>query len=140
MKPVLNAITDSAPDGTAWFGGPVDRLTMSLRVRATEPDWPEVNKILGCSSDARRGLWRIEAAARLDGDLDAQLRELLSRVHADSQAWSGVQKRWGVDVFCGLFLERPNRGVSLSNASLRSLSDRNLTIGFDIYAPDARQA
>jgi hypothetical protein len=113
---------------------------MSLRVRATERDWPEVDKILGCSSDVPRGLWRIEVAARLDGDLDAQLKELLSRVHADSQAWRGVQKRWGVDVFCGLFLERPNRGVSLSNASLRSLSDRNLTIGFDIYAPDALQA
>jgi hypothetical protein len=140
VKPVPNEVLKAGPEGTVWFGGPVDRMKMSLRVSAKEPDWAEVSGLVGCGPDPGRGVWRVEAAASLDGNLDAQLAALLKRVTSDLAAWATLRSRWKVDVFCGLFLERPNRGVSLSAESMRLLSDRGISIGFDIYAPDDSRA
>jgi len=39
------------------------------------------------------------------------------------------------DVFCGLLLDGWNRGFELSPDLLIKLANRNLRIGFDIYAP-----
>jgi hypothetical protein len=140
MKPVPPRISQSAPEETAWFGGPVDRLTMSLRVAAPETEWSHVSGVLGCQPDAERGMWRIEASKRLDGNLDAQLEALLSRVSSDPGVWKTLASRWKVDIFCGVFQERTNRGISLSPESMRMLSERGIPIGFDIYSPDESQA
>src|SRR4051812_42302753 len=108
MKPVPNVIRDSAPEGTVWFGGPGDRLTMSLRVHAKEADWSKVSTLLGCQPDGKRGAWLLEAPPRLDGDMDAQVEQLISRTSTDLSAWAEVASIWRVDIFCGLFLERQN--------------------------------
>jgi len=39
-----------------------------------------------------------------------------------------------VDIFCGVFLDDWNRGFDLPPQVLKMLSDRGITIGFDIYS------
>ena len=48
-----------------------------------------------------------------------------------------VTVQYRVDLFCGVFLNEGswNRGFSLSPKVLKELAERNLEIGFDIYAP-----
>ena len=41
-----------------------------------------------------------------------------------------------VDLFCGLFLERPNRGVTLMPKTMTEIGVRGIKLGFDIYAPE----
>src|SRR4051812_10502491 len=58
MKPVPQNVIQSSPPGTEWFGGSVDRSTMSLRVgaraRGTSVDKKEVSALLGCDSCQER--------------------------------------------------------------------------------------
>jgi len=46
-----------APEGTTWFGGPVDRWKVALRVYGEELDPDRISALLGCepSSTARKG-------------------------------------------------------------------------------------
>ncbi len=37
----------SAPEGTVWFGGPVDRSKMSIRIIGESVDPNEITKLLG---------------------------------------------------------------------------------------------
>jgi hypothetical protein len=60
---------------------------------------------------------------------------ILSRLSSDLAAWRQVTSEYKVDLFCGLFLERANRGVSLEPETMRRLADRGIRFGFDIYAP-----
>jgi hypothetical protein len=48
--------------------------------------------------------------------------------------WRHLTMTYKVDPFCGLFMEAENRGFALSAATCKELADRNLEIGFDIYA------
>lgn len=57
------------------------------------------------------------------------------RVTANADAWRKVVAEYRVDLFCALYLERPNRGVSLSPKTMAELGARGVEIGFDIYAP-----
>jgi len=137
LKPVPPQIAASAPEGTAWFGGPVDRIKISLRVLRSEPsDHLEISTLLQCQPDYAKGVWKIHGNEILDGNLDAEIRLLLNRLTSDLNNWKSVTARWKVDLFCGLFLERANRGVQLSPESLGLLSERCISLGLDIYAPD----
>jgi hypothetical protein len=142
MKPVPAKVLASGPKGTIWHGGPVDKVKMSLRVAAPKSDWPEVSKLLGCQSDARDTLkvWCIEAPESLDGNVDSQIASLLARLTSDLSNWQLVSSRWKVDIFCGLFLERPNRGLELGAQSMRLLSERGITVGLDIYSYEGPRA
>ena len=46
-----------APEGTTWFGGPVDRWKVELRIYGEELDPDRISGLLGCepSSAARKG-------------------------------------------------------------------------------------
>lgn len=45
----------------------------------------------------------------------------------------GFGRRFRADVFCGLFMEDFNEGISLSHETLQKLAERGLMIDFDIY-------
>jgi len=51
MKPVPPNITASAPEGTQWFGGPVDCSRLSLRVGDAGVDREEISALLGHPPD-----------------------------------------------------------------------------------------
>jgi hypothetical protein len=136
MKEVPPEVIASGPEGTQWYGGAVDRMKMSLRVSSTGDERDEVASLLACNPDDRKRHWTIRAEVSLDGDFDAQLTALLARCTSDLNTWKIVTSRWKADLFCGLFLERPNRGIEISVESLQMLAERGIELGFDIYAPE----
>jgi len=140
MKPVPPHITASGPPGTEWFGGAVDRSTMTLRVmakiRGESVDKEQVARILKCDSDQQKlKHWSLHAPDSMEGDLDSQVAWILSRVAAEADVWSKLVVEYRVDLFCAMYLERPNRGTSLSPKTMAELGTRGIEIGFDIYAP-----
>ena len=140
MKPVPPHIVESGPSGTDWFGGAVDRSTMTLRVmakvRGETVDKAEIARLLGCESDQQKlRHWSLHAPDSMQSDLDSQAAWILSRVTADAEVWRTIVGAYRVDLFCALYLERPNRGASLSARTMAELGARGIEIGFDIYAP-----
>ena len=83
---------------------------------------------------ANRGSWRLSAADREPGNLDAQIAELLSELSDDLTVWADLTTRFRADVFCGLFLEVGNEGISLAPQTLALIASRNLTLDLDIYS------
>lgn len=141
MKPVPPHIIASGPPGTKWFGGAVDRSTMTLRVmakvRGESVDKKEVAQLLGCESDQQKSKhWSLDALASETADLDSQVSSILSRLTADLAVWKKIVAGYRVDLFCGLYLERSNRGVTLAPQTMVDLGSRGIELGFDIYAPE----
>src|SRR5450432_2459213 len=134
-----------APEGTIWFGGPVDRWKVALRVYGEELDPDRISALLGCeaSSIARKGTpfpkkgrWILEINSEDcdEGDeVDDGVRMLLARLPSDPDVLASLASIYSVDVFCGVFVKSPNRGFGISTEVSRLLSDRALQIGFDLY-------
>jgi len=140
----------NAPEGTVWFGGPVDESCVSLRIFGDDLDPLEISRLLGCepseaartgevlvrsngrSRSVKHGFWRIDTD-KDSRDVEEHIFSLLSRLTDDLSIWKSVTERFDVDLFCGLFLNADNRGFELSPRLLRLLVDRHLTVGFDIY-------
>lgn len=98
-------------------------------------DKDEVARLLGCPSDREKSShWCLHAPESEDSDLDGQVDWILSRLTSDLTVWQKIATEYRVDIFCGLFLERPNRGVTLSVKTMADLAARNIELGFDIYA------
>jgi len=136
MKPIPDHIAASGSPGTVWFGGGVDRSTMTLRVACDISEVPAVAKLLGCDSEATKNGWRLSVPASEPANLNAQVQSIFAKVTADLDVWRQVSSRYKVDLFCGLFLERPNRGISLTAETMSEVGARGISFGFDIYAPD----
>jgi len=144
-KAISRKPPNGAPEGTTWFGGPVDRWKVALRVYGEELDPKRVSALLGCepSSAAHRGTpfpkkgrWILRVDSRDCGesdDVDDGVRMLLARLPSDPDVWASLANIYSVDVFCGLFIASSNRGFEISTEVSRLLSDRGLPIGFDLY-------
>jgi Domain of unknown function (DUF4279) len=141
MKPVPAHVIASGPSGTEWFGGAVDRSTMTLRVmakiRGERVDKKEISRLLGCESDQEKlRHWSLHAIDKEEADLDAQVDWILSRMTADLSVWKKIAEDYRVDLFCALHLERSNRGVTLAPKTMAALGARGIELGLDIYAPE----
>jgi hypothetical protein len=139
MKDVPPHIAALGPPGTEWFGGSVDRSEMGLRVMPKEKrgaiDKDEVSRLLGCQSDREKwSSWHLHAPESEGSDLDGQVAWILCRVTSDLAVWQKITSEYRVDLFCALFLDRPNRGVTLSVKTMGDLAARGIELGFDIYA------
>ena len=66
---------------------------------------------------------------------DRQIAELLGKVTSDWQVWRAIRERFEVDIYCGWFMCKSNEGLSISPETLRSLSERGIKLGLEIYAP-----
>ena len=85
---------------------------------------------------AREGAWIIDYSEESSPvEIDEQLNALLDRLTDDISIWFGLTSRYEADVSCGLFLDAWNEGFTLEESTLKRLSDRHLSINFDIYAP-----
>ena len=82
---------------------------------------------------ARTGSWRLSAAKQAPGNLDAQIDEILSKLSSDISVWKKVTERYRADLFCGLFLNGGNEGLTISAKSLAALGSRGIEMGLDIY-------
>lgn len=145
-KAISREPPSGAPEGTVWFGGPVDRWTVALRVYGDELDPDSISALLGCppSSAQRRGdpfpkkgRWVLEIDSRNcaeNDQVDDGIKMLLARLPSDRAVWVSLTSTYAVNIFCGVFLASSNQGFGVSTEALRLLSDRSLEIGFDVYA------
>ncbi len=84
---------------------------------------------------AKGGMWCLQASSRQPGDLDGQAQELLAQLTADLSIWADLAQRFDIDLFCGLFMEVRDEGVTLSPRTLVALGERGIELGLCIYAP-----
>ena len=130
----------------------IQRSLATLRIVGDNLDPTEITRLLGCAPDAaqtrgeeiaarsggsvriaRKGMWRLSATDREPEDLDAQIRELLSKLTDDLTVWASIAERHRVDLFCGLFMREGNEGLSITPESLAALGLRRIELGLDIY-------
>jgi len=148
-----------APEETVWFGGPVDRFKITLRIASEEFDPDEICALLGCSPTkarkkgspvndspgaamlATKSRWSLSIDSDLcsDGDVEDGIKLLLARFPANPELWSSLSKVCEMDIFCGIFLESGNRGFGLSAEVCAMLSQRHLSIGFDVYFDPSKE-
>jgi hypothetical protein len=89
----------------------------------------------GRTFTARTGAWRLKVEDRRPADLDAQVSELLEQVTSDLDVWSALGARFRIDLFCGVFMNEQNEGVSLAPSTLQALGERGILLDLDIYGP-----
>lgn len=82
---------------------------------------------------SKTGSWRLQAKRRVPGDLDDQIKEILEPLTSNLEIWEELSEKYIMDMFCGLWLDSFNEGISLSSETLKLLSDRSILIDFDIY-------
>jgi len=82
---------------------------------------------------SKHGSWLLESKRKCPGNLDSQIKEVLQKLTNDLTIWKELSLKYKVDMFCGLWLETYNEGISLSTETLKSLSERYIFIDFDIY-------
>ncbi|MBC2601860.1 DUF4279 domain-containing protein [Puniceicoccus vermicola] len=152
-------LVSSAPEGTVWFGGPVDRSTMSLRIFGESVDPKEITALLGHEPtkgrtkgekwigpksgrqyEAKKGSWSLSAPDSSEADIDSQVEWILSRLTKDLGVWKKITGEYDVDLFSGLFLEAMNRGISISPTTMKEISSRGIELGFDIYSFEPEEA
>lgn len=140
-------------------GGSIDRVKVSLRIFGDDLEPDGISRILNCepTSKTKRGeisvgrvtgirrvapigSWLLDSAEDESVDLEEQVLTLLSRVSRDLNVWKELAQKYKVDLFCGLFLDEFNRSCWLTQKVLKEMSERNLKIGFDIYAPASEEA
>lgn len=78
----------------------------------------------------------LDAPDSFTGDLEAQVRWIFTQTTADLTKWRKVIGRWHTDLFCEPFLERDNRGLSLSPVIMKQIGERGIELAFDIRGPD----
>jgi hypothetical protein len=83
----------------------------------------------------KTGSWSLQTADHEPENLDMQVAELLGGLTQNLDIWVALSQRFKLDLFCGLFMECTNEGLSLSPETLRQLGVRGIEIGLDIYAP-----
>ena len=91
---------------------------------------------IGVEKIALTGSWRLKVERRMPGDIESQIEELLSQVTADISRWNQLPQSANGRLFCGLFLEEANEGVSLSASIIRKVAERGLSLELDIYSKD----
>jgi hypothetical protein len=119
-------------------GDSLDPATVS-RLLGKEPTSSQVKgqELIGRNTGhvrvAKTGMWRLESADQLPGDLDAQIQELLAQLTPDLSIWRDLSSLHSIDLFCGLFMLQGNAGLTLSPESLSALGSRGIELGLDIY-------
>ena len=145
---------EGAPEGTVWFGGPIDRFKVTLRIFGDDLDPDEITRLMasdptnaerkglpvplpdGGTRIPRRGRWSLTLDSKdcdENDDLEDGVRNLLARLPSEAALWKSLGERYKVDVFCAIFLGRTNQGFGISAEISKMLADRCLDIGFDIY-------
>lgn len=84
---------------------------------------------------AKYGQWRLEAVDAKPGDIENQIRYLLGQVSDDMEVWKRLSENFDIDIFCGLFMNTANDGVSLSPELMVMLGQRGIALSLDVYEP-----
>jgi hypothetical protein len=87
----------------------------------------------GCERVVKCGNWRLDAATAEPENINGQVRWLLSQVESDPEVWKALVRRFDVDIFCGLFMQESNEGMSLAPDVMALLGERGIHLALDIY-------
>lgn len=149
-----------APQGTTWFGGPVDHCRVALRVFADQLDPNEVTRFIGIQpTDAERkgakkspekgdkytiprvGRWCFETTDTECGEWDVEevVKYVLAKFPSRPEFWKALHERYQVSLYCDLLLEAMNRGFENSPGVLGMLAERQLKLELDIYVSEPAQ-
>ena len=134
--------------------GQIHHSAARLRIFGDDLQPSEISRLLSCKPTkaqvkgdvvryasgrertAKVGGWWLEAPRAEPGDLDGQIRWLISQVSDDISIWQHLTTSYDVDVFCGLFMQSHNDGLSISPETMLSVGKRGIEIALDIYGPD----
>ncbi len=94
----------------------------------------------GQSNIRRFGGWLLRAQDRAPEDLNGQVEEILHQLTDDLDVWAQLGRRFRIGLFCSLFMQESNEGLSLSSKALRALGERGIALGLDIYDGSPREA
>ena len=158
MKAPEPLIPHGAPPGTAWFGGPIEWSSITLRIRGDAVDPEEITRLLGCRPDlahrrgdpilgadgtltrvARTGAWHLKFARDDTDEWDCgeAMVLFLQRLSADVGAWRRLSERFAVDLYVCLAMHSSNKGFCLTSEAMRYLGERGIKAGFDVlYAKE----
>jgi Domain of unknown function (DUF4279) len=140
------------------IGGPISETTVTLRFHGDDLDPAVVSAALGtpptssakkggalltrrgAEITARTGTWLLWIDRRRPGDLNDQIVELLSPLTIDTAVWQDLVSRFSSNIFCGLFMDEDNEGLSLRPETLLMIGARGLVLNLDVYCLDGREA
>jgi hypothetical protein len=136
--------------------GIADHSAVTLRILGDDLVPSEVTNLLGCaptkafakgdirigSRSGRRyiektGHWSLKSEDRHPEDIPAQIAEILGKLSKDPAVWAGLQSRFTMNFFCGVFMGSSNDGLEFSAELLGELASRGISLGLDIY--DSRE-
>jgi len=116
----------------------LDEITQLLRCAPTVAQ--RTGEVIRYSSGRERvvkcGNWRLDAEQAEPEDVNAQVRWLLSQVESDLKVWQSLAQRFDIDIFCGLFMQGGNDGMSLDPDVMVQLGERGIHLSLDIYGAD----
>ena len=123
--------------GLRFFGDDLDPEEITARLKHP-PSFSARKGEIGMTKSgqdrvARTGSWRLNAPDRTPGDLDGQIIELFASLSMDFAAWEDLAGRFGGNLFCGLFMNESNEGLTLSAKTMKELASRGLVLHLDIY-------
>jgi hypothetical protein len=157
MKVQKPSIPKDAPEGTVWFGGPIEWFKITLRVSGADLIPGEVTQILGSKPDmetekgkpvygndgaikrvARHGSWHLILRPEDTDEWDCgeAVEEFIRRLPSDLKIWKLLSSRYAIDFFVGLTMNSKNKGFSLSPEVMSYLGERGIEIDFDVYYDD----
>jgi hypothetical protein len=131
--------------------GKVHHSTTTLRIFGDDLQPDEITRLLKCQPSkaelkgqvikypsgrkrtVKHGNWRLVADDAEPGNIDAQIRWILSQTSNDLDIWKRLVQTYDIDMFCGVFMDSSNDGFSLSPETLLMLGERGIEIDFDIY-------
>lgn len=130
------------------------RSAVTLRIMGDDLLPQEITKLLGAaptrshakgeafgqSNIRKSGGWLLRAQDRTPENLDGQIDEILNQLTDDLDVWAQLGRRFRIDLFCSLFMQESNEGLSLSSKALRALGERGIVLGLDIYDGSSRDA
>jgi hypothetical protein len=131
-------------------GGAVLGASATLRVFGNTLDPSEITQLLGqvptssylagdpvsqrVTAKRKMGMWRLESSLSRTEPLSRHVTALLARLPSDSTIWSKIHGRFSADIYCGVDVNVPNSGMSLTSEAIEALAVRKLSVEFDFYA------
>jgi hypothetical protein len=132
----------------------ISRSRVSIRLCGSELNPEKITQLLGCEPTSaaktgekiikrngqervvKTGFWHFSYGESDDVIIEEKIELLFGKLTNNLESWQEATKNLDLaDIFCGLFIDNWNEGFTLSQSTLRKISERNLKIGFDIYSP-----
>lgn len=131
----------------------VSGSVVALRIGGDDLDPEKITEMLGCAPTKKQtkgqviksksgserivktGMWLLSASDCKPENIDGKIYEIFSKLTDNTAIWKSISDQYKLDLFCGLFMNEGNEGLSISSESLKVLGLRDIELGFDIYGP-----